>query len=134
MKSPPPFSTKCTKPPTRQHEAWHLPCGCSFGRRVQLGVHERVMTLCFTSSLMYSFTTSHICNYIYVCTYIHMCDLISSVRPVMYKLRGFSPQANYTDRATTACRRSDHLCGLVVRVSGCGSRGPEFDSRRYQIF
>jgi hypothetical protein len=28
----------------------------------------------------------------------------------------------------------DHICGLVVRVSGYRSRGPEFDSRRYQIF
>jgi hypothetical protein len=29
---------------------------------------------------------------------------------------------------------SDRLCGLVVRVPGHRSRGPEFDSRRYQIF
>jgi hypothetical protein len=28
----------------------------------------------------------------------------------------------------------DRLCGLVVRVPGYRSRGPEFDSRRYQIF
>jgi hypothetical protein len=28
----------------------------------------------------------------------------------------------------------DRLCGLVVRVSGYRSRGPWFDSRRYQIF
>jgi hypothetical protein len=27
----------------------------------------------------------------------------------------------------------DHLCGLVVRVPGYRSRGPGFDSRRYQI-
>ena len=26
------------------------------------------------------------------------------------------------------------LCGLVARVSGYRYRGPEFDSRRYQIF
>jgi hypothetical protein len=29
---------------------------------------------------------------------------------------------------------SDRLCGLVVRVPGYRSRGPWFDSRRYQIF
>jgi hypothetical protein len=28
----------------------------------------------------------------------------------------------------------DRLCGLVVRVPGCRPRGPEYDSRRYQIF
>jgi hypothetical protein len=28
----------------------------------------------------------------------------------------------------------DHLWGLVVRVHGYRSRGPKFDSRRYQIF
>jgi hypothetical protein len=28
----------------------------------------------------------------------------------------------------------DRLCGLVVRVSGYRSIGPEFDSRRFQIF
>jgi hypothetical protein len=28
----------------------------------------------------------------------------------------------------------DRICGLVVRVSGYGSRGPRFDSRRYDIF
>jgi hypothetical protein len=28
----------------------------------------------------------------------------------------------------------DRLCGLVVRVSGYWSRGPGFDTRRYQIF
>jgi hypothetical protein len=30
--------------------------------------------------------------------------------------------------------RMDRLCGLVVRVPGYRSRGPWFDSRRYQIF
>jgi hypothetical protein len=29
---------------------------------------------------------------------------------------------------------TDRLCGLVVRVSGYRSRGPGFDSRRFQIF
>jgi hypothetical protein len=31
-------------------------------------------------------------------------------------------------------RCDDRLCGLVVRVPGYRSRGPEIDSRRYQIF
>jgi hypothetical protein len=29
---------------------------------------------------------------------------------------------------------SDRLCGLVLGVPGYRSRGPGFDSRRYQIF
>jgi hypothetical protein len=28
----------------------------------------------------------------------------------------------------------DRLCGLVVKVPGYRSRGPGYDSRRYQIF
>jgi len=32
------------------------------------------------------------------------------------------------------CVSVDHLCGLVVRVSGYRYRGPGFDPRRYQIF
>jgi hypothetical protein len=30
--------------------------------------------------------------------------------------------------------QKDRLCGLVVRVSGYRSRGPGFDSGRFQIF
>jgi hypothetical protein len=31
-------------------------------------------------------------------------------------------------------KKNDRLCGLTIRVPGYRSRGPEFDSRRYQIF
>jgi hypothetical protein len=31
-------------------------------------------------------------------------------------------------------KKVDRLCGLVVRVPGYRSRGPGFDSQRYQIF
>jgi hypothetical protein len=37
-------------------------------------------------------------------------------------------------RFKTKAFDSDRLCGLVVRVPGYRSRGPEFDSRRYKIF
>jgi hypothetical protein len=47
---------------------------------------------------------------------------------------GLSPPANYTGRATTALSAKLLLCGLVVRVPGYKSRGPGFDSWRYQIF
>jgi hypothetical protein len=33
----------------------------------------------------------------------------------------------------TKSRTEDRLCGLVVRVTGYRSRGPGFDSQRYQI-
>jgi hypothetical protein len=32
------------------------------------------------------------------------------------------------------CIITDRLCGLVVRVPGYRSKGPGFDSPRYQIF
>jgi hypothetical protein len=32
------------------------------------------------------------------------------------------------------CIFADRLCGLVVRVLGDRSRGPGFDSQRYQVF
>jgi hypothetical protein len=34
----------------------------------------------------------------------------------------------------STCRGLDRLCGLVARVPGYRSRGPGFDSQRYQIF
>jgi hypothetical protein len=40
-----------------------------------------------------------------------------------------------TGGKASACNwRGDRLCGLVVRVPGYRSRGPGFDSGRYQIF
>jgi hypothetical protein len=44
------------------------------------------------------------------------CVKDSSTLQVTIELHGLSPRANYTDRATTACRRSD--CQLL-RIEGC---------------
>jgi hypothetical protein len=56
------------------------------------------------------------------------------------KLRGLSPRANYTDRATAACRQSQ--CQLL-RIEGChvvsaadpyGRNFDFLDRRRYSFF
>jgi hypothetical protein len=47
-------------------------------------------------------------------------------RDIMY-----NPQANVFTKGVEYWTR---LCGLVVRVSGYKSRGPGFDSQRFQIF
>jgi hypothetical protein len=37
---------------------------------------------------------------------LNITDVLAGILTTTKKLRCFSPQANYTDRATTACRRS----------------------------
>jgi hypothetical protein len=55
-----------------------------------------------------------------------------------YRLRrSWKNSHNFQDRVWKLAGMGDHtdrLCGLVVRVPGCRSRGPGFDSRHYQIF
>jgi hypothetical protein len=41
---------------------------------------------------------------------------------VVSKLRGFSPQANYTDRATAACWRSGSVDADIDKVGWCKDR------------
>jgi hypothetical protein len=41
---------------------------------------------------------------------------------------------DFSSNIVTCIPIVDRLCGLVVRVPGYRSRGPWFDSRRYQIF
>jgi hypothetical protein len=40
------------------------------------------------------------------CGFMHGALSTKTKKKLKTKLRGFSPQANYTDRATAACRRS----------------------------
>jgi hypothetical protein len=40
----------------------------------------------------------------------------------------------YRQHELLTCDLSHSLCGLVVRVSGYISRGPGFNSRRFQVF
>jgi hypothetical protein len=54
-------------------------------------------------------------------SYMQECEYLAYVQDLsktnkQTKLHGLSPQANYTDRATAACRRSD--CQLL-RIEGC---------------
>jgi hypothetical protein len=65
--------------------------------------------------------TRHVASVMYVTYYF--IDRLLNIKPNYYvtfdvkksKLHGLSPRANYTDRATAACRRSD--CQLV-RIEG----------------
>jgi hypothetical protein len=47
-----------------------------------------------------------------------------STRNVQNKLRGLSPQANYTDRATAACRRSYYQLLRIEGVTWSAQRIP----------
>jgi hypothetical protein len=48
------------------------------------------------------------CSEFVLVSCLHVCMIVYLY---IYKLHGLSPRANYTDRATAACRRSD--CQLV---------------------
>jgi hypothetical protein len=54
---------------------------------------------------------SHISQYKTRCHIFYCCILIHEKK----KLHGLSPRANYTDRATAACRRSDYQ---FLRIEG----------------
>jgi hypothetical protein len=64
----------------------------------------------------------------------------SLLQPLLQELRSLGGTSECTvlvgniSEGTSQFTYADRLCGLVVRVPGCRSRGPGFDSRRYQIF
>jgi hypothetical protein len=63
--------------------------------------------------------------YIYIYSVMSVYVIYESRLSALNKLRGFSPLANYTDRATAACRRSScQSCGSWV------SHGQHKGSRR----
>jgi len=64
------------------------------------------------------------------------CELVGDAKANALNLKVFTI-INYMPsfiRNTYCYICSDHLCDLVVRVSGYRYRGPGFDPRRYQIF
>jgi hypothetical protein len=76
---------------------WYLQMkNVTFWSRIEL--HSEIPKLCYTGSAKLEYYTEH---HYYVSK--------------KTKLRGLSPRANYTDRATTACRQSD--CQLL-RMKG----------------
>jgi hypothetical protein len=87
-------------------------CGCAFGQLSDLprGLITRVRFRCFSS-----------CTFLGSTTQLHIKQqLLSSNGGFKAKfnekknLHGSSPRANYTDRATAACRRSD--CQPFLRI------------------
>ena len=76
----------------------------------------------------------------------HSSDSGTQQTSTSYSVQGEDSQVNVEVRSSTQIKRYisrglcsvgvayDHLCGLVVRVSGYRYRGLGFDSRRYQTF
>jgi hypothetical protein len=59
------------------------------------------------------------CFLLYVTVSIFGKHEVIQLKKTKTKLHGLSPRANYTDRATAACRRSD--CQLVRKEGGTWS-------------
>jgi hypothetical protein len=63
---------------------------------------------------------------------LYVCLLYTSI---LWRIRIGGGSRCYIGHLTQSCLLfKGRLCGLVIRVPGYRSRGPGFDSRRYQIF
>jgi hypothetical protein len=65
--------------------------------------------------------------------YIHLCEKEQAVTSFIISLPFIIAAIFLINFFYFKCLK-DRLCSLVVRVPGYRSRGPRFDSRRYQIF
>jgi hypothetical protein len=100
----------------------------SYDTCVFLSLKSELVLLSFLRSTCYS----SIVQYILVksfskCISIYFFQVVEPIRSMF----------NHLARMMIIFRSSmigDRLCGLVVRVLGYRSRGPGFNSRRYQVF
>jgi hypothetical protein len=88
---------------------------------------------CLPVSVHVSTTRSSILQMEHDERHVHLdSTLHDSVNALLPLLCDTAPKGSYICVCVRE-RERDHLCGLAVRVPGYGTRGPGFDSQRYQI-
>jgi hypothetical protein len=113
-----------------EDEYWGVGCGCGCGCLQALGSESR--------SFWQKHYTLHTAVSLWVCpvAYNHITTATLDIiqRPALYLKHSVSETEFFLLLQGENVLSIDRLCGLVVIISGCRTRGPGFDSRSCQIF